>query len=184
MSFWVPICLSALRNHVKRQHVNLQVNWIACPIPPTLRLILPSRWVQCSSCTANQRNFVGQYVKIRCRVVQLIRFADGWGNRALNWTTLHPIFSSICDGRKCSYSKHLVSNKCGLWSWMCPRRTIINNFGSWMEAGVVSFGYVKCKSQRQTFQISELKLRYKNLRGQSRGIMFLLERSRRTSQMC
>ena len=79
-----------------------KVNWIAYPISPTLRLILPSRRVQCSSCTANQRSFAGQYVKIGCKVVQLIRFADGWGSRALNWTTLHLIFSLVCDGWQCS----------------------------------------------------------------------------------
>ena len=44
----------------------------------------PIAAVQGSLSTAKQLSFIGHSLKIGCRVVQFIHFADGWDNSRLN----------------------------------------------------------------------------------------------------
>ena len=88
-----PSVFTLGQNHCP--HFFLQVNWYAC-------LILPSLEFRATRLPAKQLSFAGLKSKIRCRVVQFIHFADGWGNSKLKWTTLHPILSSVFHGWWCS----------------------------------------------------------------------------------
>ena len=80
---------------------HFQGPWFAC-------LILLSQRVQGSLSIAKHRSFARRSLKIGCRVAQLIKFTDGWGNPILKWTTLHPISSSVCDGWRCSNLTYLA----------------------------------------------------------------------------
>ena len=71
-----------------------RINWVA-------RRILPAGKFRAARLPAKHSSFGGLTLKIGCRVVQVIRFADGWGNLRLNWTTLHLVLSSVCHEWRC-----------------------------------------------------------------------------------